>query len=280
MHRTHTRRVGQLCVTIVTSSQRARGIASKVRTVGFDSTQPAELEVQLLQQAVQVPVVVTGALKQWEAIKWSIEDLHRLYGDVEIPIEVSYNGGDYRDLHQSQGTGLRNFEADLQVPLSVLLDSMQSSITAQQPAKIALYAAQTDLLELIPQLECGVQAPPLATMHDRLYKRNTWLGPCGTITPLHCDPYYNLFCQVWGSKYIRLYDRKHAQQMYPFHNHFLRNTSQVDVDQIDHSRFPEFAQTPYFECQLEPGDMLFIPKKFWHYVRALSPSWSVSYWWV
>lgn len=272
----HICRVARL--TCGTSGQ--QGLASRVQSVAFDVNQPGQLDVQLLQQPVSVPVLVTGAMKQWEAIKWSKDDLKRLYGDIPVPVEVSYHGGDYRDLHEPRGTGSKGFEADMSVPLSLLLDSMRVDTAEQQPADVALYAAQTDLLEIIPELEAGVQAPPLALMLERLYKRNTWLGPSGTRTPLHCDPYFNLFCQVWGSKYIRLYDHKYMQQLYPFGNHFLRNTSQVDVENVDRKRFPNFAQTPYLECYLEAGDMLFIPKRFWHYVRALSPSWSVSYWWT
>jgi hypothetical protein len=35
----------------------------------------------------------------------------------------------------------------------------------------------------------------------------------------------------------------------------------------------------YQETILGPGDCLFIPRGWWHYVRALTPSASVSYWW-
>ncbi len=33
------------------------------------------------------------------------------------------------------------------------------------------------------------------------------------------------------------------------------------------------------ETVLGPGDGLYIPARHWHYVRALSPSISVNFWW-
>lgn len=43
--------------------------------------------------------------------------------------------------------------------------------------------------------------------------------------------------------------------------------------------FPAFPRVPMFEAYLRPGDMLYIPPGWWHHVRALSPSFSVSFWW-
>lgn len=33
------------------------------------------------------------------------------------------------------------------------------------------------------------------------------------------------------------------------------------------------------DCILEEGEMLYIPPKWWHYVRSLTMSFSVSFWW-
>jgi lysine-specific demethylase 8 len=55
--------------------------------------------------------------------------------------------------------------------------------------------------------------------------------------------------------------------------------SQVDVERVDAKAFPLFSDAPYTECILEAGEMLYIPPRCWHYVRSLSVSFSVSFWW-
>ncbi len=41
----------------------------------------------------------------------------------------------------------------------------------------------------------------------------------------------------------------------------------------------EFKRLEYFDCILEEGEVLYIPVGWWHYVRGLSVSFSVSFWW-
>lgn len=53
----------------------------------------------------------------------------------------------------------------------------------------------------------------------------------------------------------------------------------MDVENPDESQFPLFLAADYKEGILQPGDMLYIPIKHWHYVRSLSNSFSVSFWW-
>lgn len=53
----------------------------------------------------------------------------------------------------------------------------------------------------------------------------------------------------------------------------------MDIDAPDLEKFPQFAGLEHWDCTLEPGDMLFIPSKWWHFVKSLSVSFSVSFWW-
>lgn len=56
------------------------------------------------------------------------------------------------------------------------------------------------------------------------------------------------------------------------------NLSAVDVGAVDAERFPLFAEAAFEDTVLGPGDMLFIPNRWWHYVRSLSVSASCNFW--
>jgi hypothetical protein len=59
-----------------------------------------------------------------------------------------------------------------------------------------------------------------------------------------------------------------------------RQASAVDFDNPDLERFPLYRQVQFQEAILEPGDLLFIPQSWWHYLRALEPSISLSIDWI
>ena len=150
------------------------------------------------------------------------------------------------------------------------------------------YLAQHPLFDQVPELRRDIITPDFCALVDDTdlschcddgeVRVNAWLGPGGTVSNLHYDPYHNLLCQVVGTKRVRLYDPAHSDALYP-HAGLMCNTSRVAVEAPDLKQFPLFRRAPFLEFELTPGDMLYIPPKWWHWITSLSVSFSVSFWW-
>jgi hypothetical protein len=99
-----------------------------------------------------------------------------------------------------------------------------------------------------------------------------WIGPAGTVTPLHCDNRHILLVQVYGRKRVKLISPFYLSAVYNTRECF----SDVDAEAIDLDRFPAMRGVPVLEAVLEPGEALFLPVGWWHWVRALDVSISLS----
>ncbi|XP_058065749.1 bifunctional peptidase and arginyl-hydroxylase JMJD5 [Anopheles bellator] len=140
------------------------------------------------------------------------------------------------------------------------------------------YLAQHDLFDQIPALRRDIVVPDYVGRTDTVPRIKAWLGPRGTVSPLHTDPCHNLLCQVFGSKLVILARPEDTANLYP-HDHFiLNNTSRVDARHLDYERFPLLKEVRFYRLTLHRGEALYIPPKWWHYVESLSPSFSVSFW--
>lgn len=215
------------------------------------------------------PVILEGIIDHWPAFNkhpWSIEYLRSVAGCRTVPVEV---GSRYTDEDWSQ-------------TLLTVNEFIDRYVLNKDGVKALGYLAQHQLFDQIPELKDDIRLPDYCCLgegDEEDITVNAWFGPGGTVSPLHQDPQQNFLAQVVGSKYIRLYSPEDTGKLYPHQSQLLHNTSQVQVENPDAERFPEFAKAPYLECVLQPGDVLFIPVRHWHYVRSLELSFSVSFWW-
>eukprot|EP00916_Digyalum_oweni_P008497 GHVL01014255.1.p1 GENE.GHVL01014255.1~~GHVL01014255.1.p1 ORF type:complete len:163 (-),score=24.80 GHVL01014255.1:37-525(-) len=142
------------------------------------------------------------------------------------------------------------------------------------------YLAQHPIFEQIPQLSKDILTPLYAEIGgtgDII--RMIWMGPQGTVTPLHTDPYHNFYVQIRGSKYVRLYSPDCTPHLKVIKEGILTNTSSLPADILKKNiDFPTYEEIPYEECILRRGDALFFPAGWWHFLKSLEPSISLSFW--
>lgn len=86
--------------------------------------------------------------------------------------------------------------------------------------------------------------------------------------------------QVHGYKYIRLYPPSDSPYLYPSSKPRQTNTTILDVTNPDLKAHPDFGKAKEADVILGPGDVIYIPKKWWHYVESLDTSLSISMWWI
>jgi hypothetical protein len=240
-------------------------------------------------------VIIEGAIEDWPAMeRWrDLRYLRKHFGHRTVPVELGrLQGGRKLSGWREEPILLRDF-IDQHLVASNAFFSISSSsplpatAAAQRDGALleernVAYLAQHALFEQLPRLQQDLVVPEY-TECGELEGVNAWLGTAGTVTPLHHDSYDNLLTQVFGFKYVRLYAPSETKFLYVAKKrgsgvNAQGNLSPVECEAPDVDAFPLFRDATYSDAVLGPGDMLFIPSKHWHYVRSLSPSFSVNFW--
>ncbi|XP_061930024.1 bifunctional peptidase and arginyl-hydroxylase JMJD5-like isoform X1 [Apis cerana] len=238
---------------------------------GFiEVTQYIEPSMELFYKEIfmpKIPAILKDCIKHWKALKqWKdLKYLINVAGNRLVPIEI---GSRYTDENWSQQ--LLNFSEFLQKYILTKNDQIG-------------YLAQHQLFEQIPELKDDFTIPEYCNFTDNDDVKqpdiNVWFGPSGTVSPLHFDPKNNFLCQVFGYKKIILYHPNDSSNLYPYDTRLLNNTAQVDPLSPNYEKWPNFIKARGLMTYLKPGEMLYIPPKWWHHVTSLTSSFSVSFWW-
>ncbi len=211
------------------------------------------------------PVVIRGALEEWPARRWTPAGLVERFGDSPVPV-AAVEG---RRVVNDPAEGIPYREEALR-DLIARLDS------AAAPDGYAMVILADHLQGLARDLEVPEFAPPAPWAMYKL-----WLSAADTRSPLHMDLPDNLFCQFFGRKRVKLFPPAQELRMYrhpPWSR--LPQVSRVDAEAPDLQRYPRFAGAAPLGCTVEPGDVLYIPRFWWHQVRSIDLSISVNYWWA
>ncbi len=206
-----------------------------------------------------LPFVMTGLVGRWPLLRLTPHDLREQYGEMPVRART----GDY--IRQA-------FRADRpmrDMTLREYLDLEPGRIHG--PDEPPPYVGNMELREL--NRLCHWPA-----YFQKMGPPRFWLGPIGTMTPLHCDFDDNIFAQIWGTKRIFLVPPHHDEFLYVREANPVLFGSPFDPEQPDFEAYPLARQANAVEVIVEPGDMLYVPAGWYHQVRALTFSLSSNRW--
>lgn len=169
--------------------------------------------------------------------------------------------------------------------VSMTFGEFLDSISTSAPTGTYYYLHKKGIDQHLPELRDDIRIPEFIR-DSTLMLASLWMGPRGSITPIHHDFTSNLFVQVRGRKRVILYppDPEHAFYRLPFRNISGRSSWHIShvgsATSLEKESFPMFHDAKPIDIVVEQGSMLFIPSFYWHEVHSLdTPSISLSYWW-
>jgi hypothetical protein len=149
-------------------------------------------------------------------------------------------------------------------------------ILDESPTASKYYINRFGLTDALPKLLGDLRF----TDTDGPLPPTLWFGSAGTSSPLHFDGGDNLHCQVFGCKRWVFFSPEDTSKLYPVpEGSKLPHLSLVDLEHIDYGLYPSLEAATPIEVELEPGDMVFVPAFWWHFVKSRSVSISVNRWW-
>ncbi|HXU04387.1 MAG TPA: cupin-like domain-containing protein [Polyangia bacterium] len=212
------------------------------------------------------PVVIRGLTDGWRMRSaFTFDALAQRYGPRQVAVAAADDGVLNRDTR-----------AGVHYTTMPLADYVARLSDEKHPG---LYL-MTPLDRFLPELLAELDVPPYCS--DARWRRSRlWMSAAGTVSPLHWDIPDNLIVHLAGRKRFWLYPPEATGRLSP-HPPFsgLPNFSRFDPEQADAEQFPLGHAEPRHEVTLEPGDVLFLPSRWWHHVRSLERALSVNFWWA
>ena len=214
------------------------------------------------------PVVIKGGLEALPAVtRWTVPYLASKAPDLRVRLKtgrmsdgamVSQTLGEYADLVADYTTG-------------------RVKVDGPPP-----YLHDLPLFTMIPELREDAAAFP-AHLFPRFFRERWWtfpqffVGPPGAMTPLHLDSRqtHNLFFQIHGTKRFIIVNPEDRRLCYTYNWRW----SHVDAEKPDFEAHPLFRDARVFECEVDQGDILYMPPGALHHVRSLTASISFNIDW-
>jgi hypothetical protein len=211
------------------------------------------------------PVVITDLQQGWKASEiWSTPYFRSAFGTCQVGTMALRSAVCDAETYSER--------AAAKTSLSMVLDDVEAG---NLDGKVV--ACPTALLG--PALAAQFKVP-FNCDAKRFFRSRIYIGPAGTVTPLHHDLPENLYAVVRGRKRITLFHPDDSKFLYrnPFWSR-LPNFSQVNPEAPDLDAFPKYGRARPLVIDLKAGETLYIPSFWWHHLRNMETSIAMSFWW-
>ncbi len=208
----------------------------------------------------QVPVVIENLVDDWPAVsKWNFDYIKQKVGDKVVPL-YDDRPVDYKD--------------GFNEPHATMKMSDYIALLQKEPTKYRIFLY--NVLKEVPELQEDFDFPDIGL---RLMKSLPMLffGGEGSHTFMHYDiDLANiLHFHFQGKKECILYPNGEKKHLYKVPHSLITHES-IDFSDPDFERWPALKNACGYRTELEHGNVLYMPEGYWHYMRYITPGFSMS----
>jgi len=231
-----------------------------------------------------VPVVVRGALADWPSLDWGEQGWLKVLGDQEIEVRFGEVDPRYKHPAWERCTQVKK------VPASKLLLSDQRVQLVGEDSNPTCkhrwaYWDYKYLAHLLPAEHLAAFPWSNLGFPTRAGEESTlWVGTKGANTPCHQDSYgTNLVAQLIGRKTWTLFPPSDSHLLQPSRLPYEESSvySLVNFENLEknsESTLHNLSLSKAYIVTLQPGEVLFVPRHWWHFVYNEEFSISVNTW--
>jgi len=218
------------------------------------------------------PVVLRGYISEWKASSWTFQSLANLLGSQKTDVRFGPIGQTKKEIDCEHRTvGFDEFLDWISRLQCKTLEDIDISTNWGYLSYKHFENIDADLSDEIDFSQFVVE--------ENSSKPVLWVGSEGAHTPGHYDTYgYNFVAQIHGVKRWILAPPHSSPYLYPTRIPFEESSVFSEVDFHDITSFPQIHQAELFRINLMPGDVLYVPHHWWHFVETMEASISVNLW--
>jgi hypothetical protein len=209
------------------------------------------------------PLIFSNSINDWSATRlWEPSFFKEKYGSVEVETNHNLVNDSSPYLYEEKPYHIKMMD------FSDFIDLM--------PRSESCYVAQSDIniLNGIDKDYNFFDLIPINALHEEVYI-NLWIGK-NTRSGLHFDYNDNFLAQIYGTKKVYLVAPCDTKYLYPLPDNFSK--MHVNPMTPDFIKFPKLKEATIFEGEIKAGDVLFIPKGWYHYIYSPKDSISLNCW--